>query len=147
MWFQEPDAFTLVQFHLECGPDHLLKWFERSIYIRLKCVLEGIYTWSFQDRIAIQSEKTHEVTRRKQPQSHQRSVDSEAEFQRFTGININTKTAGATWNQFPWPSSCIQDSHHKYNAKCQMEWCKAHQHWTLEQWKPVLWGDESRFSV
>ncbi len=30
MWFQHPDAFTLVQFHLECGTDHLLKWFERS---------------------------------------------------------------------------------------------------------------------
>ncbi len=30
MWFQQPDAFTLAQFHLECGPDHLLKWFKRS---------------------------------------------------------------------------------------------------------------------
>ncbi len=30
MWFQQPDAFTHVQFRLECGPDHLLKWFERS---------------------------------------------------------------------------------------------------------------------
>ncbi len=29
---------------------------------------EGIYTWSFQDRIAIRSEKTHEVTWCKQPQ-------------------------------------------------------------------------------
>ncbi len=30
MWFQQPDAFTHVQFPLECGPDHLLKCFERS---------------------------------------------------------------------------------------------------------------------
>ncbi len=30
MWFQQPDAFTHVQFHLECGPDLLMKWFERS---------------------------------------------------------------------------------------------------------------------
>ncbi len=45
MWFQQPDAFTLVQFRLECGPDHLLKWFERS----------DLYY------------KTHEVTRCKQP--------------------------------------------------------------------------------
>ncbi len=45
MWFQQPDAFTHVQFHLECGPDHLLKWFERS----------DLYY------------KTHEVTRCKQP--------------------------------------------------------------------------------
>ncbi len=26
-----------------------------------------------------------------------------------------------------------------------MEWCKAHCHWTLEQWKHVLWSDESCF--
>ncbi len=30
MWFQQPDAFTHVQFRLECGPDLLLKCFERS---------------------------------------------------------------------------------------------------------------------
>ncbi len=36
------------------------------IYIRLECVSESIYTWSFHDRIAIPSEKTHEVTRCKQ---------------------------------------------------------------------------------
>ncbi len=45
MWFQQPDAFTLVQFRLECGPDLLLKWFERM----------DLYY------------KTHEVTRCKQP--------------------------------------------------------------------------------
>ncbi len=45
MWFQQPDAFTHVQFCLECGPDHLLKCFERS----------DLYY------------KTHEVTRCKQP--------------------------------------------------------------------------------
>ncbi len=28
IWFQQPDAFTLGQFCLKCGPDHLLKWFE-----------------------------------------------------------------------------------------------------------------------
>ncbi len=37
------------------------------IYIHLECVSEGIYTWSFHDRIAIRSEKMHEVTRCKQP--------------------------------------------------------------------------------
>ncbi len=30
MWFQQADAFILVQFRLEFGPDHFLKWFERS---------------------------------------------------------------------------------------------------------------------
>ncbi len=67
MWFQQSDAFTLVQFRLEWGPDHLLKRFERSGFISVSCVSEGIYTWSFQDPIAIWSEKTHEVTRCKHP--------------------------------------------------------------------------------
>lgn len=30
MLFLQPDAFRLVQFCLECVPDHLLMWFERS---------------------------------------------------------------------------------------------------------------------
>jgi hypothetical protein len=33
------------------------------------------------------------------------------------------------------------------NAKLRLEWCKAHRHWTLEQWKCVIWSDESRFTV
>uniref|UniRef100_A0A674ACK1 non-specific serine/threonine protein kinase n=1 Tax=Salmo trutta TaxID=8032 RepID=A0A674ACK1_SALTR len=33
------------------------------------------------------------------------------------------------------------------NAKCRLEWCKARRHWTLEQWKRVLWTDESPFTV
>ncbi|CDQ57697.1 unnamed protein product [Oncorhynchus mykiss] len=27
--------------------------------------------------------------------------------------------------------------------KRRLEWCKARRHWTLEQWKCVLWSDES----
>ncbi|XP_070962114.1 ataxin-2 homolog [Oncorhynchus clarkii lewisi] len=33
------------------------------------------------------------------------------------------------------------------NAKRRLEWCKARRHWTLEQWKRVLWSDESRFTI
>ena len=33
------------------------------------------------------------------------------------------------------------------NAKRWLEWCKARHHWTLEQWKRVLWSDESRFTI
>jgi hypothetical protein len=32
------------------------------------------------------------------------------------------------------------------NAKSQLEWYKACRHWTLEQWKHVLWSDESCFT-
>ena len=33
------------------------------------------------------------------------------------------------------------------NAKRWMEWCKAHRHRNLEQWKRVLWSDESHFTI
>ena len=35
----------------------------------------------------------------------------------------------------------------KCNAKRWMQWCKAHRHWTLEQWRPVLWSNDSCFSI
>ena len=34
-----------------------------------------------------------------------------------------------------------------HNANCQLEWCKAHRHWTLEQLKCVLWKDELQFTI
>lgn len=43
------------------------------------------------------------------------------EFQTSTDINIIAKIA-------------------KYKGKYQMEWCKAHCHWTREQWERVLFG-------
>jgi hypothetical protein len=33
------------------------------------------------------------------------------------------------------------------NAKRQLEWCKAPRHWTLKQWKHVLWSYESRLII
>jgi hypothetical protein len=33
------------------------------------------------------------------------------------------------------------------NTKRRLVWCKARCHWTLEQWKCILWSDESRFSI
>jgi hypothetical protein len=33
------------------------------------------------------------------------------------------------------------------NAKCPLEGCKARRHWTLVQWKQVLWSDESHFTI
>jgi hypothetical protein len=32
-----------------------------------------------------------------------------------------------------------------HNAMRWLEWCKASGHWTLEQWKRVLWFDESHW--
>ena len=51
-----------------------------------------------------------------------------------------------------WVSMAEQPAAHKpeitmRNAKRRLEWCKARHHWTLEQWKRILWSDESRFTI
>ena len=33
------------------------------------------------------------------------------------------------------------------NARCRLAWCKSLHHWTLEQWKCVLWSDETHFTI
>ncbi len=65
MWFQQADAFTLVQFRLECVSD--ISGLSDRIQIRLESVSNS-EDWSFHDRIAVRPEKTHEVTRCKQAQ-------------------------------------------------------------------------------
>lgn len=62
MWFEQSDAFRLVQFRLKYIPDLLLKRSERSELYPSPMH----FGWSFQDRIAIPSEQTPEVTRCKQ---------------------------------------------------------------------------------
>lgn len=31
--------------------------------------------------------------------------------------------------------------------KRRVDWCKAHRHWTVEQWRRVIWSDESPFTL
>ena len=35
----------------------------------------------------------------------------------------------------------------KSNRAARLIWCKAHRNWTVDQWKRVLWSDESRFTL
>jgi len=55
MRFQQPDAFTRVQFRLYSGPDLLMKWFERSDLNPSPMRFGGHL--AFHDRIAIRSQK------------------------------------------------------------------------------------------
>jgi hypothetical protein len=32
------------------------------------------------------------------------------------------------------------------NAKHCLKWCKERHHWTVHNWKRVIWGDESRYT-
>ena len=33
------------------------------------------------------------------------------------------------------------------NKKKRLAWCKKQEQWTLDQWKSVLWSDESKFQI
>lgn len=33
------------------------------------------------------------------------------------------------------------------NATRRLQWCTERRHWTLEQWKSILWSDESRYQL
>jgi hypothetical protein len=33
------------------------------------------------------------------------------------------------------------------NAKCHLKWCKERCHWTVNNWKRVIWSDDSRYTM
>jgi hypothetical protein len=33
------------------------------------------------------------------------------------------------------------------NTKCLLNWCKERCHWTVDNWKRVIWGDESHYTI
>ena len=71
------------------------------------------------------------------------------EFQTDSGSNVSTRTVRRELREMGFHG---QAAAHKpkitmHNAKRRLEWCKAHCHWTLEQWKQVLWSDESRLTI
>ena len=71
------------------------------------------------------------------------------EFQTASGSNISTNTVRQELHEMGFLGRAAA---HKPKitmriAKCRLEWCKTHRHWTLEQWKHVLWSDESCFTI
>ena len=71
------------------------------------------------------------------------------EFQTDSGSNVSTSTVHRELHEMGFHGRAAP---HKpmitmHNSKRQLEWCKAHRHGTREQWKLVLWSDESRFTI
>ena len=65
-----------------------------------------------------------------------------SEFQTISGRNVSTRTV---WRFTKWVS--MAENITMRNVLRRPVWCKARRHWTLEQWKCVLWSDESRFTI
>ncbi|CAI9567479.1 unnamed protein product, partial [Staurois parvus] len=82
--------------------------------------------------------------------SGQLSAESIAkDLQTLCDLQINTTTVHRELHGMGFHGRAATSKPYitKCNAKCRMQWCKAHHHWTLEQWRHVLWSEQSRFSV
>ena len=71
------------------------------------------------------------------------------EFQSASGSNVSTSTVWRKLHEmgFHGRAAANKPNITMRNSKHRLEWCKAHRHLTLEQWKCVLWSDESHFTI
>ena len=71
------------------------------------------------------------------------------EIQTDSGSNVSTTTVHRELHEmgFNGRAAAHNPKITMRNAKRRLEWCKAHRHLTLEQWKRILWSDESRFTI
>ena len=71
------------------------------------------------------------------------------EFQTASGSNVSPSTVCRELHEmgFHGRAAAHKPKMTMCNARCWLEWCKAHCHWTLEQWKRVIWSDESHFTI
>ena len=71
------------------------------------------------------------------------------EFQNSSGTMVCTKTLRRELNTMGFHGRAAAHKPHisKVNARRRLEWCKARRQWTLEQWKRVVWSDESRYTI
>ncbi|CAI9558744.1 unnamed protein product [Staurois parvus] len=96
------------------------------------------------------TERGQRMMKRTVRRSRQLSAESIAkELQTSCGLQISTTTVCRELHGtgFHGRAAASKPYITKCNATCRMLWCKARRHWTLEQWRCVLWSDESHFSV
>ncbi|CAI9615724.1 unnamed protein product [Staurois parvus] len=157
--FQELSEFkrsTMIGYHL-CNKSI------REIYLLLnilRSTVSGIITkWKQLGTTATQppsgrprkmTERGQRMLKRIVRRSRQLSAESIAkDLQTLCDLQISTTTVHRELHGrgFHGQAAASRPYITKRNAKRRMQWCKAHRHWTLEQWRQVLWSDESRFSV
>ncbi|CAI9547087.1 unnamed protein product [Staurois parvus] len=82
--------------------------------------------------------------------SRQLSAESIAkDLQTLCGLRISTITVCRELHGMGFHGRAAASKPYitKCNAKHRMQWCKAHRHWTLEQWRCVLCSDKTHFSI
>uniref|UniRef100_A0A8C5PBY5 Transposase Tc1-like domain-containing protein n=1 Tax=Leptobrachium leishanense TaxID=445787 RepID=A0A8C5PBY5_9ANUR len=97
------------------------------------------------------TERGQQMLRRVVQRGHQLSAESIAtDLQTSCGLQISSRTVRREELHgmgFHGRSAAFKPYIPKCNANRRMQWCKARRHWTLEQWRRVLWSDETRFSI
>ncbi|GIY31257.1 transposable element Tc1 transposase [Caerostris darwini] len=71
------------------------------------------------------------------------------EFQQASGsiVSMNTIRKEAHLHGFHGRTAAHKPLITKSNRAAQLMWCKAHRIWTVDQWKRILWSDESKFTL
>jgi transposase len=67
----------------------------------------------------------------------------------FHNIQVSRKTVARTLKSFGF-SSRIKKKKPKLtekHKKSRLDWAKKHESWTSEEWKNVIWSDESKFNL
>ncbi len=96
------------------------------------------------------TERGQRMLRRIVRRGRQLSAESIAtDLQSSCGLQISSRTVRRELHGMGFHGRAAASKPYitKCNAKRRMQWCKARRHWTLEQWRLVLWSDESRFSI
>ncbi|GIY56266.1 transposable element Tc1 transposase [Caerostris extrusa] len=68
------------------------------------------------------------------------------EFQQASGsiVSMNTIRKEAHLHGFHGRAAAHKPLITKSNRAARLMWCKAHRNWTVDQWKRILWSDETR---
>ncbi|CAI9543152.1 unnamed protein product [Staurois parvus] len=96
------------------------------------------------------TERGQRMLKRTVRRSRQLSAESIAkDLQTLCGLHITTTTVCTELHGMGFHGRAAASKPYitKCNGKRRMQWCKARHHWTLVQWRRVLWSDQSRFSV
>ncbi|CAI9590646.1 unnamed protein product [Staurois parvus] len=84
---------------------------------------------------------------RKMTKRGQLSSESTKDLQTSYGLQISTTTVHREVHGMGFYGQAAASKPYitKCNTNHRMQWCKARCYWTLEQWRRVLWSDQSRF--
>ena len=68
-------------------------------------------------------------------------------LQTASGSSVSTRTVRWELHEMGFHGRAAAHKPKITMHNAMVEWCKARHHWTLEEWKCVLFSDESRFTI